>query len=67
MLTTVNSNTTLTENYPKEIEEKIGSLIAESLPYYKSIFKEMFLANQNNAMLLYYFLVTEKKRTQHKT
>ena len=38
----------------------MDSLIAGSLPYYKSIFKKMFLANQHNGALLFKFLITEQ-------
>ena len=60
LASTSNANPKLTEYIPKEIEEKMCLLIVESLPYYKSIFKEMILANYHNALLLYEFLVTEQ-------
>jgi hypothetical protein len=60
LASTSTANPKLTEILPKEIEEKMDSLIAGSLPYYKSIFKEMFLANQHNGALLFKFLITEQ-------
>ena len=51
-----NPNPKLTGPFPIETDEKMNLLIPRSLSYYKSVFKELYLANQHNAMLLCIFL-----------
>ncbi len=43
-----------------KLDKHIESIITGALPYYISIFKQMFLANPQNATLLYNFLLTEQ-------
>ena len=43
----------------QNIEEKIDILTAGALPYYNSIFKQLALANPQNADILYEFVTTE--------
>ncbi len=50
------SSKTQTEKLHKDIESIIDGL----LPYYKSIYKQMILANLQNANTLYEFLLTEQ-------
>src|SRR6478672_9230545 len=42
------------------LERDIKSIITGSLPYYKSIFKQILSANTNNANILYNFLLAEQ-------
>jgi hypothetical protein len=42
------------------MEERIESLTEGSLPYFKSIFKQMALANPPNARILCEFIVAER-------
>src|SRR6476620_2115624 len=42
------------------LERDIESIITGSLPYYKSIFKQILSANPNNANILYNFLLAEQ-------
>lgn len=44
----------------KNGRKNIESIIAGSLPYYKSIFKQILLANPNNEDILYNFLLAEQ-------
>jgi integrase len=43
----------------EKFEQDIGKIIQGALPYYKSILKEMYSVNQQNANLLYSFLLKE--------
>lgn len=50
------------DNIPTNLEKferDIEQIIAEALPYYKSILKQMYFINQQNANLLYSFLLKE--------
>lgn len=58
--TAANITVNLVKDSPKDIDENIESLITGSLPYFKSIFRHLFTANQNNAKLLYDFLLAEQ-------
>ena len=50
----------------ESLEKNIESIISGSLPYYKSIFKQMLSANSQNANTLYNFLLTEQNETNVK-
>jgi poly(3-hydroxyalkanoate) synthetase len=50
-----------------DIERKIDSLTSDSLPYYNSVFKELYLANRLNAQILCDFIVAEINNQNIKT
>lgn len=54
------------ENQIKEIEKNIDIIIAGCLPYYKSIFKQLWLINSQNANELYHFLLKEQNEKNAK-
>jgi hypothetical protein len=53
-------------NQMEEIEKNINLIITESLPYYKSIFKQLWLINPQNANELYHFLLKEQNEKNAK-
>ena len=56
----VKTSVNLSRNIELEsLEKNIENIIADSLPYFKSIFKQMLSANQQNADTLYTFLLRE--------
>jgi len=59
--TSINASYNLVKNIKTEkLEKNNESIIAGSIPYYKSIFKQILLANPNTANILYNFLLAEQ-------
>src|SRR6478609_12134828 len=59
--TSIDASCNLINDIEKELLERdIESIITGSLPYYKSIFKQILSANPNNANILYNFLLAEQ-------
>jgi len=57
----INTSYNLVKNIKTErLEKNIESIIEGSLPYYKSIFKQILLSNLSNADILYNFLLAEQ-------